>query len=302
MKSFGRYSKQNNVIRELRNRHIEHEAEIAELKDMINFAIDYTSTLENTIENFDVREFIAGLGTELDHRHEEYEAEINELSDIAYFQSRNWYTDKIFQPIVAGSWPNAVRPDVGIRPEPLKPKISIDHFEVQQLHKDAEVLRALLLADEYDDSEELKTEVRMRYQSIHVNGKTDVAAMGYLGIDGKNGANRAAAAVLLHSPEGTPDDLMMDLVGIARVIGDGDSKASKLIGVMIENDWECPIASIELRFPGEFINVIIDEINGIALEEIGDNLMLEEDGLWIIPEEYRDEIECILQHPEFLEA
>ena len=110
------------------------------------------------------------------------------------------------------------------------------------------------------------------------------------------------AAGFLHRPEGTPDDLLTDLAEIARIMGDGESKASKLIGVMMKNGWECPADLIERGFPGEFINVIIDEINSIALDELGDTLIFEEDGLSIILEEYRDEIKYILLHPEYLEA
>ena len=301
-KTMNRYSKRNNVIGERRNRHIEHEAEIVDLKDMINFAIDYTSTLENTIENFNVGEYIADLETELESRHEEYEAEIIELRDIVNFQSRNRSNDEIFQPTVTRPWSNSMRPHFGIRPEPPKPELSIDYFEVERIDKDSEMVRARLGADEYDDSDERETEEQTRYQPIHVNGKTDVAAMGHPGINGENGVKLATAAGFLHRPEDTPDDLLMGLVGTARVIGDCGSKRAKLIAVMMDNGWECPAASIQLRFPGKFINVIIDEINDMALEVIDETLMFEEDGLWIILEEYRDKIECILQHPEFLEA
>ena len=195
-----------------------------------------------------------------------------------------------------------MKPSLGHRTGLPQREISIDHSEVERLDKDSEAVRALLLADEYDDSEELETEEQTRYPPIHVNGKTDVTTMGYPAITGENGVKRAKAADSLHRTEDTSDELLMDLADIARVIGDGESKASKLIGVMMENDWECLAASIEFRFPGEFINVIIDEINGIALEEIGENLIFEEDGLWIILEEYRDVIEYILQHPENLEG
>ena len=298
-----RYSKRNNATRELSNRRFDYEAEITELKDKINFVIDYKLTLENTIEMFNVREYITELETELEYRHEDCEAEITELGDSVDFQSRNWYTDHIFRlprPSDNPS-PNAVRPNVGIRAEPSKQKLSIDPDEVEQISKDSEAIRARLGADEYDDSDERETEEPTRYQPIHVNGKTDATVMGYSPINGKDSVKRASAAGFLHRPEDTPDDPLMDLPGIARVIGDGESKASKLVGVMMENDWESSAAWIELRFPGEFINVIIDEINSIALEEIDDNLILEENGLWIIPEEYRDEIEYILQYSEFLE-
>ena len=293
------YNKWNNVIKELRNQRIDYEAEIAELKDMINFAIDYKLTLENTIEKFNVREYITELETEFENRHEDYEAEIIELSDTVGFQSRNWYTDHIFRlPRSSDNpSPNAVRPNVGIRAEPSKLELSIDPDKVEQISKDSEAIRALLLADEIDDSDERETEERTRYQPIHVNGKADVAAMGYPGINGENGVKLATAAGFLHRPEHTPDDLLMGLVGTASVIGDCGSKRAKLIAVMMDNGWECPAASIERTFPGEFINPIIDKINSVALEEIGDNLIFEENGLLIIEEEYRDEIECILQNP-----
>ena len=294
MKSFGRYSKRNNVIRELRNRHIEHEAEIAELKEMINFSIDYTSTLENTIENFDVGEYVADLGTELESRHEEYEAEIIELRDIVNFQIRNSFNNEIFYRIDTGPWPNAVRPDKSTRPEPPKREISVDYSEVERLAKESEAVRALLLADEYDDVLELEADELTGYQPISSNGKTtEVVATGNPAINGTNGVRRETAAGFLHRPEGRSDDLLMDSGSIARVIGDCSGKRAKLITIMMENGWECSAALIQRRFPGEFINPIVDEINEIALEEIDDNLMEEVDGLWIILMEYRDEIECI---------
>ena len=60
-----RYSKQNNAIRELRNRRFDYEAEITEINDKMNFVIDYKLTFENTIEMFNVREYITELETEL---------------------------------------------------------------------------------------------------------------------------------------------------------------------------------------------------------------------------------------------
>ena len=89
---------------------------------------------------------------------------------------------------------------------------------------------------------------------------------------------------------------MTDLAEVAQIMGEGDGKRAQLLAVMMENKWECPADSIESEFPGEFINVIIDDINGIALEEIGDNLIFEEGDHWIVQEEYRDETEYILQH------
>ena len=127
-----------------------------------------------------------------------------------------------------------------------------------------------------------------------------VAASG-MGGGSDNGAEPPASG-FLHRPEDTPDELLTDLEEVAQIMGGSDEKRSKLIAVMMTNNWECPADVIEAKFPGEFINVIIDEINSIALEEIGDTLIFEEDGLWVVLDEYRDEVEHILQHPEYLEA
>ena len=128
---------------------------------------------------------------------------------------------------------------------------------------------------------------------------TSPLAVPVSGAGPDNGAQPASSG-FLQRPEDTPDELLTDLAEVAHIMGEGDSKRSKLIAVMMAKDWECTADSIGGEFPGEFINVIIDEINNIALEEIGDTLIFEEDGLWIVLDEYRDEAEYILQHPEYV--
>lgn len=118
---------------------------------------------------------------------------------------------------------------------------------------------------------------------------------------GSDSGIKPAASGFLHRPEDTPAELLTDLAEVAHIMGASDERRSKLIGVIMADSWECPADVIESAFPGEFISVIIDEINGIALDEIGDTLIIEEDGLCIVQDEYRDEVEYILQHPEYLE-
>lgn len=121
-----------------------------------------------------------------------------------------------------------------------------------------------------------------------------------MGAGSDNGAEPSASG-FLHRPEDTPAELLTDLPQVAQIMGASGHNRAQLIGVMMANSWECPADAIEAAFPGEFISVIIDEINGIALAEIGDTLIIEEDGLCVVLEEYRDEVEYILQHPEYLE-
>ena len=93
------------------------------------------------------------------------------------------------------------------------------------------------------------------------------------------------ASGFLHRLEDTPADLLTDLAEVAHIMGASDENRSKLIAVMMANGWECPADAIESAFPGYFISVIIDEINSIALDEISDTLIIEEDDLCIVLEE-----------------
>ena len=131
-------------------------------------------------------------------------------------------------------------------------------------------------------------------------GTSAPSAASALGGGSDNGDDPAAAGYLAR-PDDTPAELLTDLPEVARIMGANDNSRAKLVAVMMANGWECPADAIESQFPGEFISVMIDDINGIALDEIGDTLIIEEDGLCIVQEEYRDEVEYILQHPEYLE-
>lgn len=130
-------------------------------------------------------------------------------------------------------------------------------------------------------------------------GTNAPSAASALGGGSDNGVEPAASG-FLQRPEDTPAELLTDLAEVAHIMGASDDSRAKLIAVMMANGWECPADAIESQFPGEFISVMIDEINGIALDEIGDTLIIEEDGICIVLEEYRDEVEYILQHPEYL--
>ncbi len=136
-------------------------------------------------------------------------------------------------------------------------------------------------------------------QGAPIGERVQIAASGVSG--GSDNGDEPTTTGFLQRPEGTPAELLTDLAEVAHIIGASDDNRAELIAVMMAHGWECPANAIESQFPGEFISVIIDEINGIALDEIGDTLIIEEDGLCIVLEEYRDEVEYILQHPEYLE-
>ena len=112
------------------------------------------------------------------------------------------------------------------------------------------------------------------------------------------------AAELLQRPPGTPDDLLTDLEELVTIMGDYGSETSRLIVIMAENNWACNHDALEAIFRQDenvtFANNIIDIINDRANEKVEHPLIIEENDQWIIDEEFRDEIEHILKHPEYL--
>lgn len=112
------------------------------------------------------------------------------------------------------------------------------------------------------------------------------------------------AAELLQRPAGTPDDLLTDLDELVTIMGEYGSETSRLIETMAVNNWACNHDALEAIFKQDehvtFVNNIIDRINDRANEKVEHPLIIEENEQWIIDEEFRDEIEHILKHPEYL--
>ena len=110
-------------------RRIDFEKATDELEDLIKFATDYRSTLENTIERLNVEEYVADLGTELNSYDEDYDANIDELSHFVYYESRKSSLEYVYQLPRSRrkASRNAMSPENSIRRESPKRIISIDH-------------------------------------------------------------------------------------------------------------------------------------------------------------------------------
>ena len=152
-----------------------------------------------------------------------------------------------------------------------EPKIAIDSSKVEQIRKESEEIQDIFLFEDDDDSEQDE----QAQEDGFADGKAD---------------DQAAVDI--------PDELT-DHTELVSIIGASQSDAARLIAVMMKNDWECALDTLEAAFKGEFVNVIIDDINERAYEEIGDSLIVEEGDQWVIDEGYRDEIEYILNRSDY---
>lgn len=100
-------------------------------------------------------------------------------------------------------------------------------------------------------------------------------------------------------PEGTPEGLLTDLTEIAAVMGDLSSAGTQLLARLRKHDWQAPPTSLNDAKPGGFLNLLFDQINEQAVTHLGDALVFDEGGMWVVAEDYRDEIAYILDHPAY---
>jgi hypothetical protein len=161
------------------------------------------------------------------------------------------------------------------QPETTEAHVELDISEIEKLKADSEAVRDKLVIEE----DWLEPEVVTLSED-----QTQLASssLGYL-----------------IRPDDAPKDLLTDITEVAVIMGESTGTKSRVIAHIMINDWQCSTESIQSILDKEFANVIIDEINEAAIDQIGDSLIFEEDNNWVILEEYRDEVQYILEHPEY---
>lgn len=157
-------------------------------------------------------------------------------------------------------------------PQPSSPtSFSIDYSRVAALGDESIDLTKRLTVDEND----------VDYDSVEISS-TEVPV--------PNTSEPVAFSIQLNvvRPEDTPAHLLTDLREVAEVVAH-DQTAVMLLQHFTTNGWELPEGIVETLLAGEFLSMVLDRINERALELLGDNLLLIENGLVIVAEDYRDE-------------
>ncbi len=86
-----------------------------------------------------------------------------------------------------------------------------------------------------------------------------------------------------------------ELPPLDSLVGEPGSDSAKLITLLMGRGWAATESELQAAFPrSQFVNVIIDEINERAQDEIGDNLITDENGTWTIDEDYRPALLTVL--------
>lgn len=74
----------------------------------------------------------------------------------------------------------------------------------------------------------------------------------------------------------------------------------KLFQLFQEHGWRASNAALQVAVPESFISVVLDQINEILYEYFDDIVFYQEDDLWIVAEDYREEVTRVLSETQQL--
>lgn len=95
-------------------------------------------------------------------------------------------------------------------------------------------------------------------------------------------------------PEGTPDHLLTDLDSVHEVLTRLDNDEKGLIKALMRHGWEVEASVLSEVLPGTLIEFMVDRVNSLSLEILGDLLIVTENQMKVVAEDFRDELEYLL--------
>jgi hypothetical protein len=170
-------------------------------------------------------------------------------------------------------------------PEPRR-EITIDMDKVAQLQQESEEVRDRLIVEEVPQDAQIGAAETSSEPDRQMKPAGEISQPGYI-----------------QRPDDAPADLLTELPEVAEVMGKAGQTAARILGFLRDNNWETSSDRIPTNlFEGSFLNTELDAINERATQVLGDALIFEENGQVVVAEDYRDEIEFILNHPDYVEA
>lgn len=196
------------------------------------------------------------------------------------------------------AWVTAI--EQALRTPTPKRTVAIDFASVAALKRDSEEIRQRLSVED----ESLSVPIRTPFD-IEQLSQPQQSALNATQNDQRPAPTNPLEQTEKNSisyierPEGTPVGLLTELTEIAAVMGEPSSAEAQLLASLRNHDWQAPPTNLNGEKQGRFLNVLLDQINERAVTHLGDALVFDEGGLWVVAEDYRDEIAYILDHPAY---
>lgn len=107
---------------------------------------------------------------------------------------------------------------------------------------------------------------------------------------------------LVQRPADAPEGMLTDLAPVQRILKRLSGEQRVVLEMMREADWGTDVGQIHVKLPQALPEVLIDEINVIAMGQLGCALIEREADSLVVAEDYRDELEYLMpkQHRDSL--
>jgi|GEM_PF-4928960 len=168
--------------------------------------------------------------------------------------------------------------------------LNIDAVHAKRISEESETIRQRLIPND---------ETRADEASMENVTTPDFASQQLVGFFPSTQSAGVAPHSVTQRPADTPDGLLTDLPAVVQITGQANSESVRLLSVLRENGWQASPVMLGGYFENTFVNVIFDRINEIAFDVLGDAVLFDEGGEWVVAEDYRDEIAYILDHPDY---
>ncbi len=183
---------------------------------------------------------------------------------------RGYIIEPEIQRIIDNLIPSASPKAVSVCPP--KPEIVIDFSRVQALIKQSDQVLRMLQTDVEKGSEK---------PPEHLIVDLPITA-------------RHDCVETIVRPGGTPDHLLTDLDSVNKLLTRFDNDEKNLIKELILHGCEVEANVLSEALPGTLIELMVDRINSLSLEILGDLLILDENQIKVVAEDFRDELEHLL--------
>jgi len=170
-------------------------------------------------------------------------------------------------------------------PEQPQREVAIDMDKVARLQSESESIRERLTAEGQEQASQSRLPESIgSMRSVEIAGSSSQPSY-------------------TQRPDDTPAELLTDLPEVAAVMDNVGQTASQLLCFLKENNWETNSQNVPFDLlEGSSLNTELDAINERAAQILGDALIFEENDQLVVAEDYRDELEFILEHPDYAET
>jgi len=96
--------------------------------------------------------------------------------------------------------------------------------------------------------------------------------------------------------------LLTELEEVIAMLHNCNESQQELLRSIYENGWESNSGQLTAALGNGMIEMMVDEINGLAMEHMGTIVIAAEQDLYVLEDDFRDEFEHIYTHPALLDA